>query len=403
MRISLLLEREPFPEIFERTLTGFLRDRTGETHEVRWHAGKPASPKGQVWLCNQYLNAIFVQGVRQSVLEPVLREFSRSTKPWRTPLQKLYVSLATARHTSAWFAGAFVEIDAPLAGAEDCLILGGNHHLRFLDYRKGCCFVIRKSGFSADFFTAELRVRQGNPYLPVPLIQEVAADGSWYSEALVFGTPINRLWDRHQAEWAVQEVLPPLLRLYEETKEDMTTAEYVHSLVERLKGLIAANRHLPTPEQGDLLREVERLGRVAVSATDNGVTRTVQSHGDFQAANILYDDDKRGWLIDWEYTGRRQVAFDALVCGLNSRYPSGLTRRIAELVRNRCLPDDTLVGDTLVQWAGSVGRGGIALFLLEELELRLREVDNQLFKTLGVGFALFREEMGRAVSVLEGG
>ena len=41
MRISLLLQREPFGEIVERTLATFLESWTGQPHEVRWYGGRP--------------------------------------------------------------------------------------------------------------------------------------------------------------------------------------------------------------------------------------------------------------------------------------------------------------------------------------------------------------------------
>ena len=50
---------------------------------------------------------------------------------------------------------------------------------------------------------------------------------------------------------------------------------------------------------------------------------TAQTHGDFHAANMLIEKD-HFWLIDWEYSSRRQIAYDALVYSLASRFPRNL-------------------------------------------------------------------------------
>ena len=41
MRLSLLLPREPFPVIFEQTLSRFLLSWTGKPYEIHWHPKRP--------------------------------------------------------------------------------------------------------------------------------------------------------------------------------------------------------------------------------------------------------------------------------------------------------------------------------------------------------------------------
>ena len=40
MKISILIEREPFDKIFEETFTSFLNDFTNCTHKVKWYHKK---------------------------------------------------------------------------------------------------------------------------------------------------------------------------------------------------------------------------------------------------------------------------------------------------------------------------------------------------------------------------
>ena len=141
MRISLLLQREPFERIIEKTLQAFLNEKYKGSYNVKWLNSSNSNSKkndSQLWLCNYYLNAIFDPEIKKSALSPVIREFSRSTKSWRIPLQKLYVYLATTKILAHRFASASIEITPPLSNSQEILIVGGNHHIRLLDYNQNC-------------------------------------------------------------------------------------------------------------------------------------------------------------------------------------------------------------------------------------------------------------------------
>src|SRR6266404_3505895 len=108
MRISLLLQREPFGNILEKTLAAFLYSRTGNCHAVSWY-GRKTDLKTlrrcgrQPWLGNVYLNAIFAPDVAPSTLAPVCREFSHSETWWKRPAQRAYVALSAQPWTAPWF------------------------------------------------------------------------------------------------------------------------------------------------------------------------------------------------------------------------------------------------------------------------------------------------------------
>src|SRR5690606_4986248 len=136
MRISLLLQREPFGSIFEQTVTSFLEKRVNKPITVQWINGRPKIDRikselhNQVWLCNTYLNAIFAKTAKDHIFEPIYREFSRSTQWWKRPLQRLYVDAAVAPGTRAYLAQATVTFSPSLPNAEYCLFIGGNHKIR---------------------------------------------------------------------------------------------------------------------------------------------------------------------------------------------------------------------------------------------------------------------------------
>ena len=185
MRISTLLAREPFGNILEQTLTDFFSISFDRSCKVTWRQGtRTRCGEGQIWFCNPYLNIIFRPGINRDPLLPAVYEFSRSARPWRTPINRLYVMLATNRYTASLLATATVEIEPSVPHADDMVIIGGNHHIRLLDYHKQCCTIINKHGYSVKFMKNEVTVRSSHPYLPSPRLLAKSEDGSWYSEEL---------------------------------------------------------------------------------------------------------------------------------------------------------------------------------------------------------------------------
>ena len=75
MKISVLLEREPFEKIFEKTFSSFLKSFTGHPHTVKWYTKKYKSKNNasiQQWYCNPLINSIFTKGVNPSVFDSII-------------------------------------------------------------------------------------------------------------------------------------------------------------------------------------------------------------------------------------------------------------------------------------------------------------------------------------------
>jgi hypothetical protein len=406
MRISLLLKREPFGKILERTLTRFLKERYGESHKVKWRNGYLKSKlyqKEQIWYCNPYINALFIPEVRKRTLTPVMLEFSRSTRWWLRPCQKAYVTLAINHLTSKWFSSAALTICPPLNHAKNLLIIGGNHHIRLLDYNEKCAFVIDKSGFNKAFFINDIKVRMENIYLPAPGIQRVADDNTWYSEDLISGTPINRLQRQSSVKNAVDNVTSSLFKLYRKTAKEIETKGYVEELGQSIEGHLH-HAKIPSSMKKDLNNDFYQLKNIVKRLIKFGHKRiiTCQTHGDFQPANILIEKG-RSWLIDWEYSSRRQIAYDGLVYSLASRFPMGLGNRIGQALDESSNDCDFLI-DTWpqIEWQDKIQkRVMIALFLLEELDLKLRENINSLLSNFDHGFKVFMNEINISLRFLD--
>lgn len=403
MRISLLLQREPFGKILEKTLAAFLRSRFGQSYTVKWRKTSSLSnPNSQVWLCNPYLNAIFVNKVRKEILLPVIQEFSRSTKWWRSPLQKLYVDLSTRQRTCKWFAPYIVEISPPLKRPENLLVLGGNYHLRLLDYNEGVSFVFRKVGFDRELQFNDIRVRKENPYLPSPRIHEISEDGSWYSEELILGTPINRLQSVVQGKRAVKDVMTSLFQLYEKTARKVNAYEYALDIITRIEGQVRKCFHFDRKTVNNFLKDLLELNKIIRNRQDKEII-VAQTHGDFQPANILLGEEQT-WLIDWEYTAERQIAYDGLVLALKARSSKGLGQRVLQAINDDVSECGQLLSTIpYVQWQDGAERFTmLTLFILEELDLKVMEVGNPILYSLDREFEAFWKEAKQAIQDIAG-
>ena len=407
MRLSLLLPREPFPVIFAQTLSRFLLSWTGKPYEIHWDPKRPsAAPhcrSGEFWLVNSYLNAIFIPRADPAIFDPVKQEFSRSLVWWRRWPQRLYVGMATSPLMAKWLAHASVSLTPALPQAELMLIVPGNHKIRLLDYGDKTVYAIRKSGFPAQFLEREIEVRRQAEELglPVPRLKEVDGDGAWLSEAYVSGTPVNRLQDPAQARAAFTEAHQALKVLHRHTFLEVKTEKYVDLLSAEAQAHIEANALIPPGSKGLFLQTLDSLVariKALLPACGNRLP-TVLAHGDFQPANILVDAD-RLWLIDWEYSGRRQAAYDVLTFILESRFTRGLSGRWQRMI-SQGIPDGGVREDFSCYpkgWQDSRHRllyG--SLFLLEELVLRLEESNNPCFVQLDNGLNILQQEISHCL------
>lgn len=381
MRISLLLQREPFGRLVEETMAGFWSARHGHTFQVQWAAGRPSGdslrPNGhQPWLANIYLNAIFTPDAVPAIFDPVRREFSRSTVWWKRPLQRTYVSLAAQRPAARWLAQATLHVTPAVPGAAHKLIVAGNYKMRLLDRQAGLAYGIRKAGFRSNFMQRELAARRqaADLRLRVPPLVGVAGDLSWFSEYYISGTPLNRLADSEAVSGALRAALRDLHRFHCQTRQTTTWRQYCADLARHIERLLPETSVLGAAGQERLHALSRRLSEQLAPFADNSLTTAV-THGDLQPANILVNDDGV-WLIDWEYAGRRQAGYDALVLGLGVRNTAGLATRLGAFIA-RGWPINTPVA--ALSWPGldvsspDARRRHATLLLLEELVLRLEE------------------------------
>ena len=246
-------------------------------------------------------------------------------------------------------------------------------------------------------------MRLENRFLPTPKILEIGKNKQWYSEELILGTPINRLKDKAKAWSCVGKVAKPLFQLLEAEATKESAIKYADKLKGEIKGL-SEQCHLIEPDLKEDILSIcdvlcEKVHAISKKSRDEIIIS--QTHGDFQPANILESDDGP-WLIDWEYTDRRQIIYDGLVFALRSRFPRNLSQRIIHAFETGAIEGEEL----LKNWPQShwqdkeIRRLNLSVFILEEILLKFKENDNKMFKTFGHNFKEYLSEIKLATDYL---
>ncbi|HRW97898.1 MAG TPA: aminoglycoside phosphotransferase family protein [Cyclobacteriaceae bacterium] len=402
MRISELFSREPFDAIAEQTLKRFWEAQYNQLVQVTWQSGYPGAnstvSNSQRWLCNFYLNAIFRPGASNFIFAPVHKEFSRSRSFWKRPLQKTYVLLASNKYTSSWFAHAYLDVFPPIQDSMGLLIVAGNHKIRILDRYNGLTYAVIKSGSSVEFMQSELKTRQeaAQVGIPVPELYSVASDETWFVEEYVIGTPLNRLADERQKEKLLLDSVKSLTALTHKTLKEQSLVAYLKDLTAKIAQRLQENVLLLDEIKKTASRNVQILTeQVNKMQLELGETILISiAHGDFHPANILQMDSSFV-IIDWEYSGYRQVAYDPLVFTLQTRFPEKLAQRIRKFVEST----PKLSAFHLAKWPGLDWESykqrmlQVNLLLLEELNLNLGENTNPVFFAPGKGLTALLQEI----------
>ena len=395
MRISHLRQREPVEQIVADTLSKFWTSRFHSDYSADFSRA-PQSATSTPWVCNAWLNIIFPPNARQEAFEPILREYSRSTVAWRRPLQKLYVRLATHKYLAKLLGHGTMNLNRALPDQEDTIVVPGNNKIRILMRNQECCYGLLKHEFPKERYLCELdaRTEAYGVGVQVPALLERNDAAGWFREAYIAATPINRLATSEHQLQAAKKAAASLSRLTLSSRQTIPTAVYVDRCVTFAKSSVARNE-LFTATTERLLQSL--LAHLAERIKRDGATELMTSatHGDFQPANILVNDET--WIIDWEYAARRQADFDAITYLSGARSPSGLAARLSSLVTGLTPEQEALVtafGRPGIDWNKADERNiAVHIYLLEELCFHIQENDNPIFRKLNHGFDEFVKEL----------
>ena len=400
MRISLLLEREPFGSILESTLEKFWTEFYGDSFEVTWTMGSARERKSTVhgrqkWLCNTLLNAIFVKGIADSTFDPIRNEYSFTSRKWLKTTQRAYVNLALSTLFAPMFAQARLYVQPPVPDAGQLLILGGNQKIHLLNRDENCVYSVVKAGFEPSRLQTEIEIRStaADNGVSIPAILDRAQDNTWIKEQYIYGTPSNRVKSTVEREHIFDTAFSSLNGLIAATGQSESTVDYTSMLMTRIEDLLEKTDLVDSALKGDIRLYastlIDRLG------SKRDTVETSLTHGDFQPANILWDG-LAVWVIDWEYAARRQKAYDYLVFGLKSRAGPGLAARLAQFIRDGRLDiPESIQRDSHVMEMTSVEDrtfNGL-IFMLEELVVQLEENSPSVIRKIGRGLTILVNEL----------
>jgi thiamine kinase-like enzyme len=383
MKISTLIIREPFESIFEDTLASFLLDWTGCKYTVKWEAShdlKASFNVEQVWYCNPLINSIFVRGVNPAVFESINGEYAHNPMaPWRSWFQNLYLILSQSKILATKLSKYKITISPPIGCADNKLIIGGNTKLRLMDLAKKEVYVLLKEGFDEKYLQKEIFVRLEFPYLPIPKIIELGRNGRWYSEEYILGKPPNRL-DQVFGDKILLKAVSHVHQMLHETKKGVILSEYVTRMEADINEGIDNILYIDIDVANDIKSITSSLSYF-LEKSENQELTLAHCHGDFHQGNILANNDEY-WILDWEYSGVKQIAYDLLILLLESRIDNGFAARFLNIVNNDLNEFQIKLANDWpeLNWNDEDSKARyLMVFLLEDLLFHIKESGNKLF------------------------
>ena len=395
MRLDLLLDREPFKEVFSRTLSGYLASQFSWSGKICWQRSKPLLQN--YFLVNKKLNLIYPQTLNTQTLRLMASEYGFHPNLIRRKVQQLYVHYAITIPLRSLLSTYYVLTDPlPVVCANWCII-PGNSSIRIVDLENNECIVLQKDGFNKNHMRDLINIRKQYPELPGPKIYRSNLTAGWYVEERIQGLPLNRLGDNLRIKNATNSARQSMLHLYKQTSSKVDFLLWRQSVTQKINDALDRLPEIyPSSLRQQVTNSVNNLVSFLVKIHTVGMmVDTAQSHGDFQPANILIptvSDQRNVYLIDWEYTDKRCRWYDAMVFELNSRSPIGLAGRVHQWLSN----EDQAYQS--VEWCGlnkveSFSRYVIFTFLLEDLLFRLVDTTIPGLRKPDKGFLTFVDEL----------
>jgi thiamine kinase-like enzyme len=383
MKISTLIKREPFSEIFEKTMESFLGDLTSSTCTVQWKVDtnfKQDLVVGQRWYCNPLINSVFVKGVNSKVFSSINGEYKHNPlRPWLSIVQKLYLILSQAKLTAIFFTKYTITISPPVLEAKDKLIIGGNTKLRMIDISNNKVYVILKEGFDSKYLEQELYPRTNFPYIPIPKVIERSDNTTWYCEEYIVGLPTSRI-NKDIGNQILAKAVGCVHKMLNETKEKVILGEYTTHLKSKINQKIDNISYINKSVNNNIKQITYSLVESLDQYSDNLITMAY-CHGDFHQGNILTNGEKF-WILDWEFSGKKQIFYDLIILLLGTRMDNGFSSRFIKLLNSEynAYSKELINNWPENQWHNDIQKKiDLTVFLLEDIIFYIDEIDNDIF------------------------
>ena len=277
MRLSLLLEREPFGDILEDTMGDYWGHRLNSPVKITW---KGDEDDGTLWRGNVYMNFFCVKDVDPACFEIIKREFSHSRSVWRTGLQAAYVKAAIQPPFRNWLSQVQFSVSEDIPHANEQLLVGGNRRIRIIHPSAGKSMVIHKKGFSKTGFEREIAARSGPAACVAPRFLGLEANGTAFAEEYFIGTPANRFSTGREEIVRSEARVRLISEVHRPTLRSTSLSDYLDKL----------NKEISAVSEG-MEESTRRITDWIIETAGDCEIGLVFSHGDFQDANILVEGD----------------------------------------------------------------------------------------------------------------
>ena len=314
-------------------------------------------------------------------------------RPWRSLIQRLYLSCSQHKITAPLLSKYVIEISPPIDDAENKLIIGGNTKIRLIDIANRKIYVILKNGFNKKYLEKEVYVRTNFTFLPIPKIHSYGNNGLWYCEEYISGISPDRI-GRNKGRVVLLETVQYIQKMLSETKQREHLSEYVECLLKKINDGINQTKHIDAQVKAAITDIASMLVTHLNKYSNHSIT-TAYCHGDFQEGNIIHDGEKT-WILDWEYSGRKQIGYDLFVLLLKSRVSKSFSNRFKGLMNNELNENQReLINYWLeIKWdVKSLKEIYLTLFLLEELNFHIEENRNNSFIRESIGLTNYIQEI----------
>lgn len=403
MKLDLLLEREPFEEIFVTTLSKYLNEHFGWTGEIQWN---PDVKEQKHFLVNRKLNLIYPDFFTTSELRTLASEYRHNHNLFRRLLQSFYVNYSVSFLLRKFSSSAFLSISPFPKEASHWCILPGNRTIRIVDIVHNHCIVLHKKGFEKKKFNQTISIRKKIVDMPGPRLLDSNTQQGWYTEERIYGTPINRIGKSEYKVDCLIAAKSALLSLYQNTARIELLSVWCQQKVEQINNYAnklpsVYNKMIKVQIKSLLEYYVDQLNSLTAD-NEKCTLKLALSHGDFQPANILVPKFEKGssvYLIDWEFSYIRCVWYDALVFDLNSRSPIDLSIRVKNWLTNSDKQARSL-GWCGVNISDQSPRFFIITFLIEDLLMRLNDTKVPCLLKEDLGFLTYIEELSKLTKVI---
>lgn len=349
----MLEEREDFDKILLDTLkkTSFLKYEE--------------NLKDDKYYINKYLNFISSKSLSENVFQTLINEYSSSLIWWKKGVQAIYVNLAISKQLRNLFAQRTISLSKQY---KDYLILGGNHRLRLFYGDLEDSIVILKNGEHQKFITNDIFIRTeyNLPYAP----QIFDSGNDWLREEYFNGIPLNRLQNQEKVAKITREIIENHLRqLLIPSSEVICLKEYFELIENEVNEFFETKEITVKENVKSIIKKVFDLlfKRILYDSV-----KISWSHGDFQVANILINNDSFK-VIDWEAANKRYYFYDLFT--LASKIRSNIS--INEAINN--FKSESLNFDNI-----SLDDDMIFLLLIEELRFHINEEFSKNFYSSGI-------------------